>query len=1071
MANNEDEMQVDVLPKTPFTPLSSRKKNTSGQESKENQVNQQQVSRQASPQQQVNPTPMKQASPQQQVRATEEINPTPMKQASPQRQQVRAIDEINQRIMKQASPEEVSLAPPQQHVNPIPFRQSYPPPQRKQVKLREKEKRKIVQMPPPPSRKIVQMPPPPSRKIVQMPPAIRKIGQMPPARPLMPIRKIGQMPPPRPLMPIRKIGQMPPPPPPPRKIFPFPLRKIGQVPPPRPILPFFVKETLPQQLTDTSSETPSPHVEKMSFKRTDIFGHQFAAFKSQAQGHVANMILERRIDKNGLVIQSSDLSELWSYIYVLVVYNKDHEVFKNFRAQRGIFKTKAMAKRFIKSLKTYSGHDVISPEDLVKFINETITNSSPNNPLLEKQCSNSNSNYTNYTNTSKTILNEFKKVLKTDSNDVNEIISIIRKSENEKETKSQKILDEFKKVLQTDSNNVYDMVELIRNMLPKEQKIIKVAQEKKEPVPCIKDNILKLNLQVKNIIESLILSRMCIIKYIGQIIVGPISNSETPCSTPRDLSIQRYFYSLFPSTVKTLLLEKYIDNKKNLLAIRNSLKDIMVDINCDNVEELRTRVAQYTQSLELSILELTNIFEDLNGSVRVYTRLRKIIPTLDDQDMAQSLQWNFGVNNTSLSLECSDGGMIRTFEGNFYGVFDSTYDNLGLYMGYHNAIVDSRNPLLIDSNNPVPKTWGLYYTFKQIESGYSIVISGYGQSGSGKTFNLIGNKKDPGVVLYGLANLKNISTIEILNVFELYYDYINFTSKTVRGKVIIGYDSTKMLKSTFSQFGIMEDNIVYDPITIPHKKLTGKMSISTFINENMLSIQNHQKSEGRIKITPNNNQSSRSHLFVVIKVGEGYFTIVDMAGQENCETIHKMIFNQKYSLTYLMMQFKPDGRYRGGGKQEVIGDYISFEGVENRSTLMVKDSDNLIEIDSDKIEKTVTANVQILYESIYITESLNHLQYFYSKKNGNKKTFNNMAMKTGSIQYLPKRVFIQPELEDMKRFNPNGKILIIPVMKYLEFLSKGRITKFVTIAALRPDKCENIDILNFAKQISEIKLL
>ena len=82
-----------------------------------------------------------------------------------------------------------------------------------------------------------------------------------------------------------------------------------------------------------------------------------------------------------------------------------------------------------------------------------------------------------------------------------------------------------------------------------------------------------------------------------------------------------------------------------------------------------------------------------------------------------------------------------------------------------------------------------------------------------------------------------------------------------------------------------------------------------------------------------------------------------------------------------------------------------------------------------------------------------------------------MAMKTGSIQYLPKRVFIQPELEDMKRFNPNGKILIIPVMKYLEFLSKGRITKFVTIAALRPDKCENIDILNFAKQISEIKLL
>jgi hypothetical protein len=121
----------------------------------------------------------------------------------------------------------------------------------------------------------------------------------------------------------------------------------------------------------------------MSFKRTDLFGKHFAAFKPQAQGHVVNMVIDGRIDKDGIVSPGAELSELWSYLYILALHNKDHEVFEKFRAQRGYLKTKVTAKRFYKSLQEYSNHEVIDEEDLMKFINETIEKSKPENPIIE----------------------------------------------------------------------------------------------------------------------------------------------------------------------------------------------------------------------------------------------------------------------------------------------------------------------------------------------------------------------------------------------------------------------------------------------------------------------------------------------------------------------------------------------------------------------------------------------------------------------------------------------------------------------------------------------------------------
>jgi hypothetical protein len=778
----------------------------------------------------------------------------------------------------------------------------------------------------------------------------------------------------------------------------------------------------------------------MSFKRTDLFGPHFAAFKPQAQGNIVNMVIDGKIDKHGLVAEGAELSELWSYIYVLAINNKDHKVFEKFRADRGFLKSKVTAKRFYKSLQEYSKHDVVKEKDLENFINETIKETKPINPIIEM--------VTQYA--------------------ANGLVSCPKAKPANCPPPDNSFRDAIKAELKVKSDDVLDIIKVIRNLSrpPTPRPLSALAKKNcKDDIKQTKDKIMK-------IIESTILTKMCIIKYIGEITNSQISNDVT-CTKTRDLNFQKRNFGLLTQANQDKIIQQYLQNKKSLMDIRNNLENLTKEISCDQISDVEAKITLFTTSLEDTINVLLNVFEDLNGSVRVYVRLRKPIESIDTMSLIPQLSWDFAPDNRKVSLTCND----RAFSGSFYGAFDNTYDNLGLYMGYnrpngpneHGMKANGLDITYEEGSDDEPRPWGLYHSFKQLESGYSIVMSGYGQSGSGKTYNLIGSPDDPGVVLYGLNNLKNVDDIEIMYVFELYYNTIDFANTKLGGKVILGYGPQKEFRESMSKYGVTDNDIVKDPLILPYNMLNDGLSLSTFINENMTAIQEHQRTKGRIKSTPNNNKSSRSHLFVVFKVGNGFFTLVDMAGQENCDSLYKQIFTTKFTLTYMMMQFDSDGLYKGAGKPEFISDYIGYPGVKNGKTALVKKSMNDIKIETDKIEKSVGGNVQILFESIYITESLNHLQYFYAKKNGITKKFQEMKKVAGSMKYETAKVFIQPSLEDSTSFSQVGKILIIPVMKFLEGLSTGGITKFITIAALRPDKCENIDVLKFAKEISSLE--
>ena len=785
------------------------------------------------------------------------------------------------------------------------------------------------------------------------------------------------------------------------------------------------------------------------FKRRDLFGKTFAAHKKHAHGHVVNMIMEKKIDNAGFV-SSGTLSELWSYVYLLVLYNKDHEVFKNFRAQRGALKTKATAKRFYKQMQIYSGHSTIKEGDLIKFINDMVKNKAPANPIVDIM-QRVNSRVNGRSN------NEIE------GRANNEVKSTVAKP-NKEFQKLQEFRTMVMKELGMSSDNVQDVINVLRTIL-QEKNNKKTISSLSLSEACKKD-ISLFEDEARILLEGMILSKMCIMKYISDIVMIR-DKVKLQCNrSPKDLTVQSRNYGLLSMSDKKRILNLYTTNRKQLLDIKTELEKMQSSVGCDTVSVYKTRLSDFREKLEASTRELINIYEDLNGSVRVYVRLRGVVPEIDDKSAVNKLEWTFD-RNKDITLNC-DG---KQTSGSFYGIFDQKYNNLGLFTGQQKSSTEGKNSLIVKNIND-SKPWGLYNSFRQLESGYSIVMLGYGQSGSGKTYNLIGNKTDPGVVLYGLANLNKDITVEIAYIFELYYNFISFTNTTLTGQIILGYDPMKNFVKNIAQFGIKSDDISNEPFSIPYPKMTDEIGISEFINGNITAIQSHQREKGRIKSTPNNDRSSRSHLFVVFKVGNGYFTLVDMAGQENVESIYKQIFSSKYTLTFLLMQFNSNGLYIGPGPKDIVSDYIRPEYIVRKTDVLMKKNDvNKFEVQTtmkNLIEPSVTANVQVLFESIYITESLNHLQYFFAKKNGVDKKFKNLTKIAGSIKYKTNEVFVQPSSEDIgMQNNARGRVLMIPVLKFLESLSQGKITKFITIAALRPDKCENIEVLEFAKQISE----
>lgn len=851
----------------------------------------------------------------------------------------------------------------------------------------------------------------------------------------------------------------------------------------------------------------------LRFKDKRIFGDSFDAYRTKAYGHVMYLLLSGKIGKDGSVHDGS-LAQLWSYIYVLYLENKRHGVFDAMRGRRGPLQSKGTAKRFLRTVLGETGAEKVSEAVLVRFINAVTQQEGIKNPVLglisgapcsqakaspgtklEKGSSEKLQKELAHAKTelahakaqlarkeSPSVAEQLREKLASLKEKINKKIEQI----NEQGRARQEFIDEI--VRETGARSPANIVERNRAMgdrvrfLEAENKgLVRLFSAAKRELKVDTDDIneivaaLRKRLQVaersptikrgcaseltafkkglEDTVNVVILGRMCIVKKIGDIL--GLATADAACDAA-DISKQKEAFNALPAKKKAEYKAAYAANVAEITGLRDKFVALAgVAPTCEELEAFERNVAEDRERLRGLLDTLTNMNEDLLGSCRVFVRMRPFIGALDDPDSAKMVDAK--LDGTRASITC--GGASHS--GIFFGTYDQRYSNAEVFAG---AVGAKARGLVVSGENDR----SLKHTFEQLRSGYSIAMLTIGFSGSGKTATFFGRPgSEPGVVHYGLANL-GVTDVSIEYVFELYYDYINVNERTVRGKVIIGYDRPRDLEKRLRRYGVA--NTELDPIAIAQDRMG--TDVSGFINDTMKTITDHQRAAGRIKRTINNDSSSRSHLFVILKVGGSFLTVSDLAGQESSFDIYNTLFNgvKKMTLPYFMLQFNEEGKYRAQLKGEKIENYIQGFGITNGSDDLKKNSIGELKFKGQpRIENTLAKNVQVLLEGFYITETLLHMRYFFNVRNGAKPKMQNQEFAAGNIVYRTDKVFVQPEAEmqgsDKKQIN------MIPVLNFIDGLGAGNtVSKFLLFGALRPDKCrENLDSLRYLSSVASTK--
>jgi len=290
----------------------------------------------------------------------------------------------------------------------------------------------------------------------------------------------------------------------------------------------------------------------------------------------------------------------------------------------------------------------------------------------------------------------------------------------------------------------------------------------------------------------------------------------------------------------------------------------------------------------------------------------------------------------------------------------NTTDSLPCH-GAVEGISESASPIWDLYADP---TRGIRSKIKALQKGEHFTLFGYGFSGSGKTFlleALMGVKefdytnneyakkcvtewggKMPGnpSLIKEAMSVGDIKSIKIFKIQELYgllgipIDYKEGNFEFIKNKEIdnleynIDADDFNKPNQKFddlinnylylgeSRFkGCLKININYTGSTFNKEFIKSTtnddnkeninnlyLEFSNHLKEYYNKIENKRKQEFRIKTTPNNKNSSRSHLFVTFEIiytnlegqdVKGYLTFCDMAGAEKPDTITEDIFGEE----------------------------------------------------------------------------------------------------------------------------------------------------------------------------------
>jgi len=384
---------------------------------------------------------------------------------------------------------------------------------------------------------------------------------------------------------------------------------------------------------------------------------------------------------------------------------------------------------------------------------------------------------------------------------------------------------------------------------------------------------------------------------------------------------------------------------------------------------LRSPLSFNEQLLE----QYLNWAEDVNGAVRVYIKVTNREFVTDGRIASNSL--------LACANPASDGNnyipdrMLRMFPCDqvplHYPLQLSCEDltnpdfkagEVNKYGPYFGIFASGDSPGTLDMERDNPKNgedlykskfdWapGIESVFQQVKSGYTVVLFGYGYSGSGKTYTLLGNEMSLGVVTIGLQDLgASIESVKV-RFKELYGRMKLEDGRPYSGETgIYSYElidemgelktipcaESSSLRCAPTRFwgrhptagtspeegqdespGGFAEFMESDSARVPGEKIAQLLERAFVVITNTrmhAPCRTSRLACPRVKATPNNPESSRGHLFTILDVTikdvstKGTIVVVDMAGAENPLAIAKSYVD--YSVL--------------GWSKEHINDYVS----------------------------------------------------------------------------------------------------------------------------------------------------
>lgn len=235
---------------------------------------------------------------------------------------------------------------------------------------------------------------------------------------------------------------------------------------------------------------------------------------------------------------------------------------------------------------------------------------------------------------------------------------------------------------------------------------------------------------------------------------------------------------------------------------------------------------------------------------------------------------------------------------------------------------------------------------------------------------------------------------------------------------------------------VLKNKLIENAMTLlKNQALSSDNSDPAYIEAFLNYIDIHRRFYMRIHQTPNNSESSRGHLFIVLKVQDNsktikpsYITFVDMAGREDPIDIIRNLDNSRNYGDYEMYKTRTDSKgFAQSGKtlSQIIGESLKIS--KSKTT-----------------ESKLEANSRMaLLESFYINETINHMKFFFLRRLYKNElqpppvqitypdVFNKQATyKPDMVMYYPEQLFYKNK-NDLQQVAPTPKTQVVGDKKNL----------------------------------------